>query len=171
MIAWRNMIWSLSDAMAKTTTPWTDGHILPGAEAGAAYQVLAPEAYVQVKNLIEKTVASGLIYMNSHAADVAAPEFPGLAGCSPASCCISSWISEVSYGAGLYRSPGNGDWRARWGANGRAFLASRLALSRRTRSALRSRRPFVNSRGGLSPFSATSEHAASSAIWRASIPA
>src|SRR6185437_6314265 len=25
VIAWRNMIWSLSDAMAKTATPWTDG--------------------------------------------------------------------------------------------------------------------------------------------------
>jgi 4-hydroxyphenylacetate 3-monooxygenase len=74
MIAWRNMIWGLSDAMAKTAAPWTGGCILPGSEPGAAYQVLAPEAYAQVKNLIEKTVASGLIYMNSHAADFAAPE-------------------------------------------------------------------------------------------------
>jgi 4-hydroxyphenylacetate 3-monooxygenase len=74
VIAWRNMIWGLSDAMAKTAMPWTNGFILPGMEPGAAYQVLAPEAYVQVKNLIEKTVASGLIYMNSHAADFAAPE-------------------------------------------------------------------------------------------------
>ena len=31
--------------------------------------MLAPEAYVQIKNLIEKTVASGLIYLNSHAKD------------------------------------------------------------------------------------------------------
>jgi 4-hydroxyphenylacetate 3-monooxygenase len=38
-------------------------------EPAAAYQVLAPEAYVQIKNLIEKTVASGLIYLNSHAKD------------------------------------------------------------------------------------------------------
>ena len=74
VIAWRNMIWGLSDAMAKTAAPWTGGCILPGSEPGSAYQVLAPEAYVQVKNLIEKTVASGLIYMNSHAADFAAPE-------------------------------------------------------------------------------------------------
>ena len=39
-----------------------------------AYNVLAPEAYSQIKNLIEKTVASGLIYLNSHAADFKAPE-------------------------------------------------------------------------------------------------
>ena len=68
-LAWRNLFWGLSDAMAKTADPWTGGCVLPGMEPAAAYQVLAPEAYVQVKNLIEKTVASGLIYLNSHAKD------------------------------------------------------------------------------------------------------
>ena len=67
VIAWRNMIWGLSDAMAKPPDPWAGGCVLPGMEPAAAYQVLAPEAYVQIKNLIEKTVASGLIYLNSHA--------------------------------------------------------------------------------------------------------
>src|SRR5437764_710496 len=74
VIAWRNMIWGLSDAMAKTADPWTSGCILPGMEPAAAYQVLAPEACVQVKNLIEKTVASGLIYLNSHARDFKTPD-------------------------------------------------------------------------------------------------
>jgi 4-hydroxyphenylacetate 3-monooxygenase len=77
VIAWRNMLWSLSDAMAMNATPWTDGAVLPGMDAALAYQVLAPEAYVQVKNLIEKTVASGLIYLNSHADDFKAPEIRG----------------------------------------------------------------------------------------------
>ena len=74
VIAWRNMIWGLSDAMAKTADPWTGGCVLPGMEPAAAYQVLAPEAYVQIKNLIEKTVASGLIYLNSHAKDFKTPD-------------------------------------------------------------------------------------------------
>lgn len=74
VIAWRNMIWGLSDAMAKHGDPWEGGAILPAMEPAAAYQVLAPEAYVQVKNLIEKTVASGLIYLNSHVADFKSPE-------------------------------------------------------------------------------------------------
>src|SRR5207245_1673939 len=69
VIAWRNMMWALSDAMAKTADPWTGGCVLPGMEPASAYQILAPEAYVQIKNLIEKTVASGLIYLNSHARD------------------------------------------------------------------------------------------------------
>ncbi len=45
VIAWRNMIWGLSDAMAKGATPWTGGALLPATEPAAAYQVLAPEAY------------------------------------------------------------------------------------------------------------------------------
>ncbi len=74
VIAWRNMIWGLSDAMANAASPWTGGCVLPGIEPAAAYQVLAPEAYMQVRTLIERTVASGLIYLNSDARDFAAPE-------------------------------------------------------------------------------------------------
>ncbi|MGG6547466.1 UNVERIFIED_CONTAM: hypothetical protein NY100_18900, partial [Prevotella sp. 15_C9] len=34
-----------------------------------AYQIIATIAYTKVKYLIEQTVASGLIYLNSHASD------------------------------------------------------------------------------------------------------
>jgi aromatic ring hydroxylase len=74
VITWRNAMWALSDAMAKSPDPWVDGYVLPGAEPASAYQVLAPEAYVQIKHQIEKTVASSLIYLNSHARDFATPE-------------------------------------------------------------------------------------------------
>jgi aromatic ring hydroxylase len=74
VIALRNMMWSLSDAMASNATPWEGGAVLPGTAAAAAYQVLAPEAYVHVRTVIEKTVASGLIYLNSHANDFKTPE-------------------------------------------------------------------------------------------------
>src|SRR5436309_12292313 len=59
---------------ARSADPWTGGCILPGMEPAAAYQILAPEAYVQIKNVIEKTVASGLIYLNSHARDFQSPD-------------------------------------------------------------------------------------------------
>jgi aromatic ring hydroxylase len=74
VITWRNTMWALSDAMAKSPDPWADGFVLPNSEAGAAQHVLGPEAYVQVKHQIEKTVASSLIYLNSHARDFQAPE-------------------------------------------------------------------------------------------------
>ena len=74
VITWRNAMWALSDAMAKSPSPWADGFVLPNVQAGAAYHVLAPDAYVQVKHQIEKTVASSLIYLNSHARDFQTPE-------------------------------------------------------------------------------------------------
>jgi aromatic ring hydroxylase len=74
VIAWRNAFWGLSDAMAKSPEPWAGEFVLPGAQPAAAYQVLAPEAYVQIKHMIEKTVASSLIYLNSHARDFKVPE-------------------------------------------------------------------------------------------------
>jgi 4-hydroxyphenylacetate 3-monooxygenase len=74
VITWRNLMWALSDAMTKSPEPWTEGCVLPGSQPAMAYRVLAPEAYVQIKHMIEKTVASSLIYLNSHARDFAAPE-------------------------------------------------------------------------------------------------
>jgi 4-hydroxyphenylacetate 3-monooxygenase len=43
-------------------------------DPGNAYQILATIAYSKVKYLIEQTVASGLIYLNSHAKDFDNPE-------------------------------------------------------------------------------------------------
>jgi 4-hydroxyphenylacetate 3-monooxygenase len=74
VIAWRNTMWGLSDAMAKGAAPWAGGCVLPAMEPAMAYRILAPEAYVQIKHMIEKTVASSLIYLNSHAHDFKTPE-------------------------------------------------------------------------------------------------
>ena len=74
VITWRHCMWSLTEAMARNPSPWAGEYVLPNAEAGAAYHVLAPDAYVQIKHQIEKTVASSLIYLNSHARDFANPE-------------------------------------------------------------------------------------------------
>jgi len=74
VITWRHCMWSLTEAMARNPDPWEGGFVLPNHDAGAAYHVLAPDAYVQVKHQIEKTVASSLIYLNSHARDFKTPE-------------------------------------------------------------------------------------------------
>ena len=60
--------------MARNPKPWIGDYVLPNPEAGSAYQVVAPMAYTKVKYIIEQTVASGLIYLNSHASDFANPE-------------------------------------------------------------------------------------------------
>jgi aromatic ring hydroxylase len=71
VIAWRNLFHGLSDAMVKSPVPWdgTDGYNLPNLAYGLAYRVFAPMAYPRIKELIERHVASGLIYLPSSAAD------------------------------------------------------------------------------------------------------
>ena len=75
VITWRNAMWALSDAMAQKPRA-VDRRALCCRTLRRAPPIrsLAPEAYVQVKHLIEKTVASSLIYLNSHARDFKAPE-------------------------------------------------------------------------------------------------
>jgi 4-hydroxyphenylacetate 3-monooxygenase len=60
--------------MASNAKPWTEGTVLPDTAAGQAYQILSTEAYPAIRHLVEKTVASGLIYLNSHASDFKVPE-------------------------------------------------------------------------------------------------
>jgi len=69
VIAWRNLFWGLSDAMVRDPKPWVNGCLLPNMEPGSAYHIISKMAYTRIKYLIEQTVASGLIYLNSHARD------------------------------------------------------------------------------------------------------
>jgi 4-hydroxyphenylacetate 3-monooxygenase len=73
-IAWRNLFWGLSDAMARAPVPWAGATVLPNPEYAQAYRVFATVAYPRVKELTETILASGLIYLNSHAVDFKAPE-------------------------------------------------------------------------------------------------
>lgn len=73
VLAWRNTFWGLSDAMAKSNLPW-NGMVQPDHRYGTAYRVISQIAYPAIKEIIEQIVASGLIYMNSHAVDFKVPE-------------------------------------------------------------------------------------------------
>ena len=74
VLAWRNTFWGLTDAMARTPTPWTEGYVLPNLDYGMAYRVLAHIAYPKIKELIENVMASALIYLPSSALDFQNPE-------------------------------------------------------------------------------------------------
>ena len=69
VLAWRSMIWALTEAMASNVDPWVNGTVLPNLEAAGSYRVMAQIAYPRIKEIIEQTVASGLIYVNSHSSD------------------------------------------------------------------------------------------------------
>jgi 4-hydroxyphenylacetate 3-monooxygenase len=77
LLAIRNNFWAISDAACKSPEAWTDGTLQPNAEYGMAYRVMAPTAYARVKEIIEQTVSSGLIFLNSHVSDFKQPELRG----------------------------------------------------------------------------------------------
>src|SRR5260221_3979065 len=74
VISYRNLFSGLSEAIARNATPWTNGAVLPDIAAASAYHVFGATFYPIVKNLIEQSVASGLIYLNSSARDFQNPE-------------------------------------------------------------------------------------------------
>ncbi len=74
VLAWRNLFWGLTDAMARTTVPWTPGYVLPNLDYGLAYRVMSSMACPRLKEIIENVLASALIYLPSHAKDFQVPE-------------------------------------------------------------------------------------------------
>ncbi|WP_334393216.1 4-hydroxyphenylacetate 3-hydroxylase N-terminal domain-containing protein [Bradyrhizobium sp. AZCC 2262] len=72
VIGWRNLFHAISDAMVKSPIAWqgTDGYNLPNMNYALAYRIFAPMAYPRIKELIERHVASGLIYLPSSSADL-----------------------------------------------------------------------------------------------------
>jgi 4-hydroxyphenylacetate 3-monooxygenase len=74
IIAWRNLFWALTDAMALNPTSWVDGTVLPNAQSGSSYRVFAGDAYGRIKEIVEKIVASALIYLPSSAKDFGNPD-------------------------------------------------------------------------------------------------
>jgi len=73
IVAWRNMLWSFADTMAHKPDDWVEGTVLPNLSAAMGYRVFAPEAWVRIKDIVEKIVASALIYLPSSAKDFANP--------------------------------------------------------------------------------------------------
>jgi 4-hydroxyphenylacetate 3-monooxygenase len=74
VIAWRNLFWAISDAMALNPVPWVGNTVLPNAQSGASYRVFAGDAYGRIKEIVQKIVASALIYLPSSAKDFDNPE-------------------------------------------------------------------------------------------------
>ncbi len=73
IVAWRNLFWSLSECMAASPQPWVGEAVLPNLQAALSYRVFAPDAYSRIREIIEKIVASSLIYLPSSARDFQNP--------------------------------------------------------------------------------------------------
>ncbi len=69
ILNWRDLFWGLSDAMAKSPIPWVGDAVQPNINYGMAYRTFMGIGYPRVKEIIQQTLGSGLIYLNSHASD------------------------------------------------------------------------------------------------------
>ncbi|WP_020660813.1 4-hydroxyphenylacetate 3-hydroxylase N-terminal domain-containing protein [Amycolatopsis benzoatilytica] len=74
ILNWRDLFWGLSDAMAKSPQDWVNGTVQPNLNYGLAYRTFMGIAYPRIKEIIQQTLGSGLIYLNSHADDWGNPE-------------------------------------------------------------------------------------------------
>ena len=54
VIAWRNLFWAISDAMATNPVPWVGDTVLPNAQSGSSYRVFAGEAYGRIKEIVRE---------------------------------------------------------------------------------------------------------------------
>jgi two-component FAD-dependent monooxygenase len=74
VLAWRNLFWALSDAAARNPVAWKGGAVLPNPQYGLAYRWFMQIGYPRVREIALQDIASGLIYVNSSAADFANPD-------------------------------------------------------------------------------------------------
>jgi 4-hydroxyphenylacetate 3-monooxygenase len=74
VIAWRNLFWGLTDAMAHHPDEWIDGAVLPHLDYGLAYRWFMTVGYPRVREIIMQDLGSGLIYLNSTAKEFKVPE-------------------------------------------------------------------------------------------------
>jgi 4-hydroxyphenylacetate 3-monooxygenase len=74
LLAFRNLFWGLTDAMARTTDPWTPGYVSPNLTYALAYRVMSSIAMTRIKEIFDNTLASALIYLPSNAVDFKSPE-------------------------------------------------------------------------------------------------
>jgi 4-hydroxyphenylacetate 3-monooxygenase len=59
--------------LALNPLQWAAGSVLPNVDAGTSYRVLAGDAYVRIRKIVEKIVASALICVPSSAHDFKNP--------------------------------------------------------------------------------------------------
>jgi 4-hydroxyphenylacetate 3-monooxygenase len=74
ILAWRNLFWSLTDAMCHNPVPSAGGSVLPNIEAASAYRILSNQAYPIIKGIIENQTGGALIVHPSSSRDWQQPE-------------------------------------------------------------------------------------------------
>jgi len=74
ILSYRNLFWGLTEAQARAPAPWTGGALLPNPDHGLSFRIFSTLAYPRIRDVIERTVGSGHVYLSAHASDFMNPE-------------------------------------------------------------------------------------------------
>ena len=73
LLSYRTLFWGLSEAQVRVPDPWMNGAILPGSDHGFAYRMLSTIVFPRIREIIERTVGTGSVFLTASAADFTNP--------------------------------------------------------------------------------------------------
>jgi 4-hydroxyphenylacetate 3-monooxygenase len=74
VLSYRNLFWGLTEAQARAPSGWAHGALLPNPDHGLSFRIFSTLAYPRIRDVIERTVGSGQVYLSAHASDFMNPE-------------------------------------------------------------------------------------------------
>lgn len=74
IVGLRNKFWAFADAMVGNPERWVDGKFLPNLNAALSYRMFAPNAVPRIREIVQKVIASALIYLPATSRDFENPE-------------------------------------------------------------------------------------------------
>ena len=77
VLSYRELIWSLTEAMIRHPEPWLGGSVQPEPQACDSYRWISTVIYPKVREIIFQDLGSALIYLPSHVKDFDVPELRG----------------------------------------------------------------------------------------------
>jgi len=74
LLSYRNLFWGLTEAQARAPAPFFNGSVLPNPDHGLSFRLFSSLAYPRIRDVIERTVGSGHVYLSAAASDFMNPE-------------------------------------------------------------------------------------------------
>ncbi len=73
LLSYRNLFWGLSEAQIRAPDPWINGALLPGSDHGVSYRMSSTLVFPRVREIVERIVGTGSVFLTSSAADFSNP--------------------------------------------------------------------------------------------------
>ena len=74
VLSYRNLFWGLTEAQARAPAPWGNGALLPNPDHGLSFRIFSTLAYPRLRDVIERTVGNGQVFLSANASDFMNPE-------------------------------------------------------------------------------------------------